>query len=49
MFSKDPLKYCSLYKDKGCCHVDGFLCNVKTCVELKEYEEELEWLKRKTK
>ena len=31
MFSKDPVKYCNYYKKYGCCHVDGFLCNVDTC------------------
>ena len=35
--SKDPLKYCKLYKEKGCCHIDGFLCNVETCGLLKDY------------
>lgn len=29
--SLDPLKYCKQYREKGCCHVDGFLCNVKIC------------------
>ena len=29
----DPLKYCRLYKEQGCSHVDGFLCNVDTCRE----------------
>lgn len=27
----DPLKYCKQFKEKGCCHVDGFLCDVKNC------------------
>ena len=30
-FSKDPLKHCGHYKKHGCCHVDGYLCNVETC------------------
>lgn len=33
----DPIKHCDLYKDKGCAHVDGFLCNVETCKERQEY------------
>ena len=41
-FSKDPLKHCEIYKDKTCCHVDGFLCNVDTCQELKDYRKDME-------
>ncbi len=33
----DPMYICDLYKDKGCVHLDGFLCNLETCKELKEY------------
>jgi len=40
----DPIKHCDLYKDEGCAHVDGLLCNVETCKErmehMKEYSEE---------
>ena len=35
----DPVYNCALYKDKGCSHVDGFLCNMPTCTMLKEYED----------
>lgn len=28
---KDPVKYCQLYKDDGCSHVDGTLCDFNTC------------------
>ncbi len=27
----DPVYKCEVYKTKGCSHVDGFLCNMKTC------------------
>jgi hypothetical protein len=33
----DPLKHCELYKDQGCSHVDGILCEVETCGESIEY------------
>jgi len=35
-FSKDPLKHCDVFKKEGCCHVDGFLCDVEKCSTLKE-------------
>ena len=31
MNMKDPVKHCDLYKDEGCSHVDGFLCDFETC------------------
>lgn len=31
----DPCKYCKLYKEEGCAHVDGYLCQVETCEMLK--------------
>lgn len=27
----DPVKYCQVYKEIGCSHVDGYLCDMKTC------------------
>lgn len=27
----DPVKHCQVYKTVGCTHVDGMLCNMKTC------------------
>jgi hypothetical protein len=27
----DPVKHCLVYKQDGCCHVDGFLCDYNTC------------------
>jgi hypothetical protein len=37
--SKDPVKHCELYKDDGCSHVDGFLCDYETCEMRLEYME----------
>jgi hypothetical protein len=28
---KDPVKHCKIYRNFGCCHVDGTLCDVDTC------------------
>lgn len=27
----DPVRNCKVYKTIGCCHVDGFLCDMRTC------------------
>ena len=27
----DPVYSCEIYKKEGCVHVDGMLCNMKTC------------------
>jgi hypothetical protein len=27
----DPVRHCKVYKTVGCAHVDGMLCNMKTC------------------
>lgn len=35
----DPVKHCKLYKEFGCSHVDGMLCDFPKCSMLKEYEE----------
>lgn len=35
---KDPVKCCKLYKESGCSHVDGPLCNFDTCKERLEHE-----------
>lgn len=37
MVTKDPLKYCEIYKEQGCSHVDGYLCKVETCEERIEF------------
>ena len=33
----DPVKGCDVYKNVGCTHVDGFLCDYPNCSILKEY------------
>jgi hypothetical protein len=33
----DPVRHCDLYKDEGCAHVDGFLCDFETCSMRLEY------------
>lgn len=33
----DPVRKCRLYKEQGCCHVDGFLCDFPDCSMNKEY------------
>ena len=40
-FSKDPFKHCEAYKKHGCCHVDGYLCNVDMCNMSNNTEEDL--------
>jgi len=27
----DPTKHCLVYRSVGCAHVDGMLCNMRTC------------------
>jgi len=27
----DPVKHCNVYRTVGCAHVDGMLCNMRTC------------------
>lgn len=34
----DPVKNCTVYRDKGCSHVDGPLCDFPNCILLKKYE-----------
>jgi len=34
----DPVYSCKVYKNLGCAHVDGLLCDMKTCNTLKEYK-----------
>lgn len=31
MFGPDPVKHCKVYKQHGCAHVDGHLCDMRTC------------------
>ena len=28
---KDPVRHCEVYKEIGCSHVDGYLCNMSDC------------------
>ena len=34
----DPVKGCDVYRNIGCSHVDGFLCDYPDCSILKEYK-----------
>lgn len=27
----DPVKHCEVYREIGCTHVDGYLCDMETC------------------
>ena len=41
-YKNDPVRHCAAYKDidnGSCAHVDGYLCNMRTCNILKEYSE----------
>ena len=38
----DPLYSCMVYKDLGCSHIDGFLCDFPDCSMNKKYLLELE-------
>ena len=33
----DPVQKCPVYKDEGCSHVDGMLCNHPNCEIIKKY------------
>lgn len=33
----NPVKHCQVYKQLGCSHVDGFLCDYPDCSMLKEH------------
>ena len=40
----DPVRNCAVYKDidnGSCAHVDGFLCDMKTCTILKDYNKSI--------
>ena len=36
--SNDPVYSCIVYKRHGCSHIDGMICNMKTCSILEEYK-----------
>ena len=37
----DPVEHCDVYKEDGCAHVDGYLCDFETC------DIRLEWAEKK--
>lgn len=39
--NSDPIKNCPVYKNKGCSHVDGLLCNFPNCSTYHEYIEQM--------
>ncbi|MEE8043591.1 MAG: hypothetical protein V3T32_00480 [Thermodesulfobacteriota bacterium] len=36
--ANDPIRSCDVYKTIGCAHVDGYLCDMKTCNILKDFK-----------
>ncbi len=36
----DPVRSCDVHKTIGCSHVDGYLCDMKTCTILKDHKKE---------
>ena len=34
----DPVYKCLVYKRHGCPHIDGYLCDMKTCNILEDYK-----------
>lgn len=36
----DPVKNCDLYKDSGCAHVDGPLCDYPNCLMNYDYKKQ---------
>lgn len=36
----DPVRGCRLYRENGCSLVDTHLCDMKTCLTRKHYEQE---------
>ena len=32
IFRPDPVQHCTTYKNEGCAHVDGYLCEAPTCL-----------------
>ncbi len=43
----DPVHCCEAYKTEGCVHVDGPLCDMKTCATLKSYKDKIKTLTTK--
>lgn len=40
MRTDDPVKQCPVYKDEGCTHVDGYLCDYPKCSIVEQYLDE---------
>ena len=40
MRETDPVHGCELYKEQGCAHVDGMLCNFPRCSMLADYRKD---------
>lgn len=38
--SNDPVYSCRVHKEIGCAHIDGMLCDMKTCGILEQYLKE---------
>ena len=36
----DPLYHCELYKQIGCVHLDGMMCDLNNCYDLEDYKAE---------
>ncbi len=36
----DPTRLCQCYVEKGCSHIDGMHCDMKSCTILEEYRKE---------
>jgi len=36
--NNDPVCHCEVYKEIGCAHVDGYLCNMSDCDILIKYK-----------
>ncbi len=35
---RDPVKHCCVYREIGCAHIDGYLCDFETCDMRKRQE-----------
>ena len=38
MTENDPAYHCLVYREIGCAHVDGYLCDMETCDILRDYK-----------
>lgn len=37
-YKNDPVKHCGLFRERGCSHVDGPICNFPDCEEYKSWK-----------